>query len=99
MQMENIASFLSAATTLGVRASDTFQVVDLFEAKNPFQVVLAIVALKHAIRGFNEAAAHQGSSAGAPVYEVEDSEDDDEQVPALALALDPTRDRATEDRG
>ena len=51
MQMENIASFLSAATTLGVRASDSFQVVDLFEAKNPFQVVLAIIALKFSISG------------------------------------------------
>ena len=69
MQMENIASFLSAATTLGVRASDTFQVVDLFEAKNPFQVVMTIIALKHAIRGFNESAARKGSSAWAPVYD------------------------------
>jgi hypothetical protein len=90
MQMENIASFLSAATTLGVRVSDTFQVVDLFEAKNPFQVVLTIIALKHAIRGFNESAARKGSSAWAPVYDIEDSEEDDEKAPGLALAFAPT---------
>jgi hypothetical protein len=88
MQMENIASFLSAATTLGVRASDSFQVVDLFEAKNPFQVVLAIIALKHAIRGFNEAAARSAGSSWAPIYaeDVESvessSSDDDDEAPA-----------------
>lgn len=83
MQMENIASFLSAATTLGVRASDTFQVVDLFEAKNPFQVVLTIVALKHAILGFNDASAHKSSSAWAPVYaDVEDEDDEPASAPA-----------------
>ena len=82
MQMENIALFLSAATTLGVRATDTFQVADLFESKNPFQVVLTIIALKHAIRGFNESAARKGGSAWATVYDVEDSEEDDEKVSA-----------------
>ncbi|CCG82006.1 Transgelin [Taphrina deformans PYCC 5710] len=43
VQMENIASFLAFCTTrLHVPQHDLFQTVDLFEAKNRFQVVSAI---------------------------------------------------------
>ena len=45
MQMENIASFLDACKRLGVKSSSTFQVVDLFEAKNPGQVVICLLEL------------------------------------------------------
>ena len=45
MQMENIASFLTAATAIGVGSSESFQTVDLFEAKNPVAVLLCLSSL------------------------------------------------------
>eukprot|EP01104_Vermistella_antarctica_P000565 TRINITY_DN10718_c0_g1_i1.p1 TRINITY_DN10718_c0_g1~~TRINITY_DN10718_c0_g1_i1.p1 ORF type:complete len:141 (+),score=36.49 TRINITY_DN10718_c0_g1_i1:40-462(+) len=44
-QMENIGNFLTACSDFGLRACDLFQTVDLFEAKNPNQVVQTIVNL------------------------------------------------------
>jgi len=48
MQMENISNFISACEKLNVPKNDLFQTVDLFEAKNVFQVVMAIHALGRA---------------------------------------------------
>jgi hypothetical protein len=45
MQMENISAFLIAAEKLGVQASDRFQTVDLFEKKQPEQVLLCLQVL------------------------------------------------------
>jgi hypothetical protein len=45
MQMENINAFLVAAEKLGVQASDRFQTVDLFEKKQPEQVLLCLQVL------------------------------------------------------
>ena len=45
-QMENIGHFLAAAETLGVQASDRFQTVDLYESKQPAQVLLCLQVLK-----------------------------------------------------
>jgi len=46
MQMQNIASFLTACEAMGVRSSDTFQPPDLFEMKNISQVITCILALR-----------------------------------------------------
>ena len=47
IQMENISHFLAAVTgPLGMRTSDSFQTVDLFEGKNMVQVVNLIMSLK-----------------------------------------------------
>ncbi|ORX66296.1 hypothetical protein DL89DRAFT_68964 [Linderina pennispora] len=53
-QMENINSFLTVAAELGCPSHELFQTVDLFEAKNPGQVVDAIFSFsRHAAkRGF-----------------------------------------------
>jgi len=45
MQMENVNSFIQAATQLGVPTHDMFQTVDLYEEKNMNQVVLGLLAL------------------------------------------------------
>ncbi|BFZ63919.1 calponin [Saitoella coloradoensis] len=42
VQMENIASFLKAAESLGVPKHELFQTVDLFESKNPGQVISCV---------------------------------------------------------
>ncbi|KAJ1973005.1 calponin [Dimargaris cristalligena] len=44
-QMENIGNFLTQAQALGCRPHELFQTVDLYERKNPGQVVDAIYAL------------------------------------------------------
>jgi len=46
VQMENIASFLNAAQTMGVRTNELFQTVDLYEAKNMSAVLVTLAALK-----------------------------------------------------
>jgi len=54
-QMENIGIFLDACGKMGVAKTDLFQTVDLYEAQNMYQVVLAIHALgrKAQANGFN----------------------------------------------
>ncbi|KAI8320707.1 putative muscular protein, partial [Martensiomyces pterosporus] len=54
-QMENINSFLSTAKEIGCPSHELFQTVDLFEAKNPGQVVDAIFSFSRnaAKRGFS----------------------------------------------
>ncbi|KAJ1971180.1 calponin [Dimargaris xerosporica] len=44
-QMENIGNFLAQAEALGCRRHELFQTVDLYEKKNPGQVVDAIYAV------------------------------------------------------
>lgn len=46
VQMENIAAFLSAAQSMGLRTNELFQTVDLFEAKNMSAVLTTLAALK-----------------------------------------------------
>ena len=49
LQMENINAFLQGAEKLGVPKSDLFQTVDLYERKNPLQVLDTIFAFaRHA---------------------------------------------------
>lgn len=43
-QMENIESFLSACRTYGVSTHELFQTVDLYEQKNPTQVLITVHA-------------------------------------------------------
>jgi hypothetical protein len=74
MQMENISSFLTAAEALGVQASDRFQTVDLFEAKQPTQVLLCLQVLKrlHAPAAAAPApAAAPAAAAAAPASSVQ----------------------------
>lgn len=53
MQMENINTFLLGAMALGVPKSDLFQTVDLYELKNPAQVVNGIFAFaRHASKKY-----------------------------------------------
>eukprot|EP00041_Stephanoeca_diplocostata_P026030 m.693873 g.693873 ORF g.693873 m.693873 type:complete len:185 (-) comp22876_c0_seq5:2093-2647(-) len=47
-KMENIGNFLTAAQAYGLKATDLFQTVDLYEAKNLTQVVDGIHALGRA---------------------------------------------------
>eukprot|EP01108_Squamamoeba_japonica_P003102 TRINITY_DN256_c0_g1_i3.p1 TRINITY_DN256_c0_g1~~TRINITY_DN256_c0_g1_i3.p1 ORF type:complete len:129 (-),score=40.99 TRINITY_DN256_c0_g1_i3:59-445(-) len=46
MQMENISAYLDACRAFGLKTSDLFQTVDLFEAKNKVAVVQNVLALK-----------------------------------------------------
>ncbi|KAL1503224.1 hypothetical protein AB1Y20_011280 [Prymnesium parvum] len=54
-QMENVAAYLDACSSLGVRPFDLFQTVELFEAKNMRNVITNIHALGRAAQrlGFN----------------------------------------------
>jgi hypothetical protein len=45
MQMENIGYFLKAASDLGLRNTDTFQTVDLYEEKNIPKVIESLMSL------------------------------------------------------
>src|SRR3989338_3102216 len=45
MQMENIGYFLKAAQQIGLRNTDTFQTVDLYEDKNIPKVIQALMSL------------------------------------------------------
>jgi hypothetical protein len=45
MQMENIGYFLKAAQEIGLRNTDTFQTVDLYEDKNLPKVIQALMSL------------------------------------------------------
>ena len=49
--MENINSFLSACTKMGLPTSDLFQTVDLYEEKNMNQVLLCLASLKRFTTG------------------------------------------------
>ena len=44
-QMENIEKFLKACQSYGMNKVDCFQVVDLYEAQNPWNVIGTIYAL------------------------------------------------------
>ncbi|KAI8916119.1 calponin homology domain-containing protein [Gorgonomyces haynaldii] len=54
-QMENINNFLQAMDKIGVPKFDQFQTIDLYESKNPTQVLLSLFALsRHAAKnGFD----------------------------------------------
>jgi len=49
--MENINSFLSGCTKMGIPPSDLFQTVDLYEEKNMNQVLLCLATLKRLTTG------------------------------------------------
>ncbi|KAK5582257.1 hypothetical protein RB653_003840 [Dictyostelium firmibasis] len=51
IQMENINSFLNLCKAQGVATTDLFMTVDLFEAKNPNQVIQGLQALKRITTG------------------------------------------------
>ncbi|KAN0032408.1 hypothetical protein ACTFIV_006302 [Dictyostelium citrinum] len=51
VQMENINSFLNLCKQQGVATTDLFMTVDLFEAKNPNQVIQGLQALKRITSG------------------------------------------------
>lgn len=44
VQMENISFFLLAAEAIGVPHDETFETVDLFERKDPYQVIIALIS-------------------------------------------------------
>ena len=46
LQMENINAYLEACHKWGIKTSDQFQTVDLFEQKNKLAVVLNILTVK-----------------------------------------------------
>ncbi|KAJ1914287.1 Protein kinase of the Mitotic Exit Network [Tieghemiomyces parasiticus] len=50
-KMENINSFLTAARELGVPDSDLFQTVDLYEGKNMYRVVSAVLGVSRVVAG------------------------------------------------
>lgn len=44
IQMENISFFLSLCQLIDINQNEIFQTVDLFEAKDPFQVIITIMS-------------------------------------------------------
>jgi len=65
-QMENIGYFLAAAEALGVQASDRFQTVDLYEAKQPAQVLLCLQVLRRLTTPAAPAPAPAGTGKKGP---------------------------------
>ncbi|KAG4304119.1 hypothetical protein PORY_002483 [Pneumocystis oryctolagi] len=54
VKMENIAAFLSFVQKLGVPNYDLFQTIDLYERKNPYQVIQCIHSLsRYAVQNVN----------------------------------------------
>lgn len=49
-QMENINNFLAGCEKFGVPKADLFQTIDLYERKNPLQVVQAIFAFARHVK-------------------------------------------------
>lgn len=47
MQMENIGNFLSACESFGIKPTDLFQTVDLYEGTNIPQVIITYYILLH----------------------------------------------------
>lgn len=79
--MENINSFLSGAEKLGVPRNDLFQTVDLFEFKNPLQVLDTIFAVaRHAQK--NSPVAHQLPQLGPKLAERREVQFSQEQLDA-----------------
>ncbi|KAJ1673256.1 Protein kinase of the Mitotic Exit Network, partial [Spiromyces aspiralis] len=50
-KMENISHFLAAANKLGLKSTDLFQTVDLYEAKNMNKVVSTILTIARVVAG------------------------------------------------
>lgn len=53
VQMENILFFLQLCKTIGVAHDEIFQTVDLFEAKDPYQVVVTLMAFSRRAHEMN----------------------------------------------
>ncbi|CUM68017.1 uncharacterized protein PRCAT00005732001 [Priceomyces carsonii] len=53
VQMENISFFLSLCHLIGVAQDEIFQTVDLFERKDPYQVVVTIIAFSRVAHKIN----------------------------------------------
>ncbi|KAJ1824347.1 Protein kinase of the Mitotic Exit Network, partial [Coemansia sp. RSA 2599] len=50
-QMENISNFLAAARKLGLKSTDLFQTVDLYEGKNMPRVVMTLLTIARVVAG------------------------------------------------
>ncbi|KAJ1643166.1 Protein kinase of the Mitotic Exit Network [Coemansia asiatica] len=50
-QMENISNFLAAARKLGLKSTDLFQTVDLYEGKNMPRVIMTLLTIARVVAG------------------------------------------------
>ncbi|KAJ1723071.1 Protein kinase of the Mitotic Exit Network [Coemansia erecta] len=50
-QMENIGNFLAAAKKLGLKSTDLFQTVDLYEGKNMPRVIMTLLTIARVVAG------------------------------------------------
>lgn len=53
VQMENISFFLLLAEAIGVPHDETFETVDLFERKDPYQVIIALISFSRRAHDIN----------------------------------------------
>lgn len=53
VQMENILFFLQTCELVGVTHDEIFQTIDLFERKDPYQVVVTVMAFSRKANEFN----------------------------------------------
>lgn len=66
VQMENIASFLKAASFLGVPQHELFETVDMYELRDPAQVLVCLKALSRHAHSANPDIPVMGPKLGAP---------------------------------
>ncbi|KAG5365668.1 Transgelin [Yarrowia sp. B02] len=66
VQMENIASFLKAASFLGVPQHELFETVDMYELRDPAQVLVCLKALSRHAHKVNPDIPVMGPKLGAP---------------------------------
>lgn len=66
VQMENIASFLKAASHLGVPQHELFETVDMYELRDPAQVLVCLKALSRHAHRVNSDIPVMGPKLGTP---------------------------------
>lgn len=66
VQMENIASFLKAASFLGVPQHELFETVDMYELRDPAQVLVCLKALSRHAHNMNPDIPVMGPKLGSP---------------------------------
>ncbi|KAN0050352.1 hypothetical protein ACTA71_003471 [Dictyostelium dimigraforme] len=69
IQMENINSFLNLCKKQGVATTDLFMTVDLFEAKNPNQVIQGLQALKRITTGGKPTTTAKSAPTPATIFD------------------------------
>ncbi|KAK9475725.1 calponin homology domain-containing protein [Lipomyces japonicus] len=66
VQMENISNFLNAASSIGLPQYDLFQTVDLYEAKDPAQVLQTLYSFSRHVNKQNPSIQPLGPKLATP---------------------------------